>query len=302
MTESSQAPVKKGLISYLMKAISALPLGVSRALGRGLGNLLWWFNSREAKVTRRNLELCFPDMSQGERHSLAKQSLCETMMMLMETPAVWMRDMAWLHSKILEVEGLPLLQDSLAEGKGLIIIAPHLGNWEVVGLHAAQFGNMTSLYAPPKNAEVGAIIQASRQKSGASLVPTDRRGVLSLLKSLKAGGISGILPDQVPIDGAGELVEFYQRPAMTMGLLCNLLQKTGCRAVLSYAARVPGGFRLVYKAPHPDIFSDDMQQSMLGLNRTVEMAIADIPSQYQWEYKRYKRSLPNRQGPYKNLK
>ncbi|WP_299770743.1 lysophospholipid acyltransferase family protein [uncultured Pseudoteredinibacter sp.] len=284
-----------------MAAISRLPLGMSRGIGWAMGSLLWVINGREAKVTKRNLEICFPEMPEQERLKLAKRSLQETGVMLMETPAVWMRDMAWLRSKVIETEGCELVDEALAKGKGMVLIAPHLGNWEVVGLYAATLGPITSLFEPPKNAEVGAIIQESREKSGATLVPTDRRGVMKLLKAIKAGGISGILPDQVPGDGAGELVEFFGRPAYTMTLLCNLVSKTGCEALVSYAERVPGGFKLVFKKSCPDLYSEDCDKSLRALNRSVEDAITALPEQYQWEYKRYKCFEDGYQDPYTNM-
>lgn len=284
-----------------MAIVARLPLGFSRAIGRAIGSLLWLSNSREAKVTRRNLAMCFPDMPEAERLKLAKQSLQETGVMLMETPAVWMQDMAWLKAKVIETEGCDLVEEALAKGKGMVLIAPHLGNWEVVGLYAATLGPITSLFEPPKNAEVGAIIQESREKSGATLVPTDRRGVMKLLKAIKAGGISGILPDQVPNDGAGELVDFFGRPAYTMTLLCNLISKTGCEALVSYAERIPGGFKLVFKKPCPELYNEDCDESLRALNRSVEEAIKEIPSQYQWEYKRYKCFEEGYQDPYTQL-
>lgn len=284
-----------------MATLARLPLGFSRSLGRTVGRLLWLINGREAKVTKRNLEMCFPELSEEERLKLAKQSLLETGVMMLETPAVWMRDMQWLKQRVVEVEGSELVDEALAKGKGMVLIAPHLGNWEVVGLYAATLGTITSLYEPPKNAEVGAIIQTSREKSGAKLVPTDRRGVMKLLKAIKAGGISGILPDQVPGDGAGELVDFFGRPAYTMTLLCNLVQKTGCQALVSYAQRVPGGFKLVFKQPCDELYSEDSKLSLEGLNRSVEQAVREIPSQYQWEYKRFKCFEEGYQDPYRNL-
>lgn len=302
MTNTNKSPAsKRGAIYFLMAVVARMPLGLSRAVGRGLGSLLWYLNSREAKVTKRNLALCFPDMPEDQRRNLAKQSLQQTGVMLMETPAVWMRDMAWLKSKVVAVEGGELLDEALAKGKGMVLIAPHLGNWEVVGLYAATLGPITSLFEPPKNAEVGAIIQHSREKSGANLVPTDRRGVMKLLKAIKAGGISGILPDQVPNDGAGELVEFFGRPAYTMTLLCNLVNKTGCEALLSYAQRVPGGFKLVFEKPCPELYSEDTEVSLRAMNRTVEEAVKSLPAQYQWEYKRFKCFEEGYQDPYTNL-
>jgi len=281
--------VKKGPLSWFMKAVSLLPLGLSRVLGGMIGRLGWWFNSRAAKTTLRNLELCMPQLDQRQRRDLARRSMQQTGVMLLETPAVWMRDIDWVNRRILAVTGKDIVERAIAEKRGVIVIAPHIGNWEVAGLYIAGFGDITCLYQPPKNPEMNEIIKSSRESMGVKLAPTNRRGVMTLFKAIKQGGMTGILPDQVPDEGSGMMSEFFAQPCKTMTLVCTLIQKTGCAAVVAYAQRVPGGFSMVFKQPHADIFSDELETAVKGLDLSVQDCVEDIPEQYQWEYKRLRR-------------
>src|SRR5690606_9341413 len=119
--------------------------------------------------------------------------------------------------------------------------------------------------------------------------PADGSGVRALLKALKAERVVGVLPDQEPKQAGAEFAPFFGTPALTMTLTSNLLARTGARAVMVYALRRPqGGYRLCFRAPEEEIYSDDLATSLAGLNRSVEQCARDDLAQYQWEYKRFK--------------
>jgi len=129
----------------------------------------------------------------------------------------------------------------------------------------------------------------SREQDGSTLVPTTARGVAKLLSALKAGAITGILPDQCPgRDGGGELSEFFGHPAQTVTLIHGLVQRTGCAVLMAYAERVKGGFALSFVEVDEGIYSEDIGQSLLAMNASIEKCVLHIPDQYQWEYKRFK--------------
>ena len=143
------------------------------------------------------------------------------------------------HQLIGEVEGAEAVRAALASGSGVIVLAPHLGNWEVLGLHLATLGDMVALYQPPKITELAAFIKHSRERSGGRLVATDPRGIAALVKCVKRGGISGILPDQVPNSEVGALnVPFMGVECGTASLGINL-NKPHRRSGL-YGSRVSG--------------------------------------------------------------
>ncbi len=287
--ESAPIPFKERLVVGFLKASACLPLGASRVLGSMIGQIAYWMKGRMYQVTEENLSLCFPLMPDSQRQTFVRRSLIQTGQMMMETGAIWIRDYKWVETKILKIHNLELLKDSLADERGLVLLAPHLGNWEVLGLYASEMGDVTSLYEPPAMKSLEKVIRQSREKLGAKLVPTNRKGVVALMKAIKAGGFTGILPDQVPEASGGEFVPFYGVPALTMTLVNSLRVRSGCRVIAGYAERVSGGFEIHFIEADSAIDSDDEIEALTALNRTVETCVDAIPEQYQWEYKRFRK-------------
>jgi KDO2-lipid IV(A) lauroyltransferase len=281
--------LKSSFAVSFLKVSACLPLSVSRALGGFVGSCNYWLDTKMAKITHENLRLAFPDMPETERNQLAKRSLQETGKAMLETGAIWLKDYAWVRQRILGVEGLELLQEMVNSPRGAVLLAPHIGNWEVLGLYLTEVAEVTSLYQPPDIEALEPIIRGGREKVGAKLVPTNRKGVMALLKVLKAGGFTAILPDQVPERSGGNYAPFFGVNALTMTLVHNLVQRTDSQVLAGYAKRVQGGFKIVFKQVEAGIGGDDETASLTALNRAVESCVKDIPEQYQWEYKRYKR-------------
>lgn len=272
-----------------------LPLGVARAIGAAAGACWWRLDTREARVARVNIDAAFPQLSSQKRSELARQSMRQWGISLFEVPVVWGGSREWLAEKIVsETDDAAWQQirkgEDDAEATGMIVLAPHLGNWEVVGLHCSVKANgITSMYAPSGQGAVDDLIKNARQRFGGTLVPTDKKGVMALIKALRAGEVVGVLPDQVPPEAGGCFSPFFGIPALTMTLIHNLLKRSGAKAVFVYAKRVPGGFDMVYQAPPEEIYSEDQQTSVDALNRGVEACVKGAIEQYQWEYKRYKK-------------
>jgi len=288
-TNNQTIPVKERLAVGFIKAAAYLPLSLSRALGTVLGMVMARSNSRFANVTRKNIELCLPEFSPEERELLAKRSMIETCQLMLEVPAVWLRDYeSWLKPKIKAVRNQHLLEDALAKGQGVILVAPHMGNWEIFSGFMSEIAPMMVMFQPPTMTSVGDIMVAAREQQGGSLAPTNHRGVAKLLKFLRGGGLTAILPDQVPDAKGGEFAPFFGQQALTMTLVHNLQKRTACSLVACYAKRVSGGFEVVFNEVDKSSYSEDTDVALSGLNRTVEACVREVPEQYQWEYKRFK--------------
>lgn len=281
--------VKVALLKSMLRCCALLPLAWARALGRAAVTLYWPVGGRSRKVTERNIALAFPELDTAAQRELAKASLRETAALAAEMGHVWLRSWDYVRGLIVSVEGQQLITDAQAQGRGVIVLAPHLGNWEMIGLHTGTLGSLVSLYEPPKLAALGPLIETARQRAGATLVPTDSRGLVKLLRSVKGGKISGILPDQVPGDlASGENAPFMGVPCFTPTLANNMIRRTGALAVFGFAQRVPGGFALRYLPAEADIYDADNAVSLAALNRGVEQCLRYCESQYQWEYKRFR--------------
>lgn len=281
--------MKDTLGVWLARLLGSLNLSVNRGIGFMLASGVWLFNGRTRKVTQKNIQLCFPNLSAVQQQVLARASVNHTMLTLVEAFRCWCQPFSLLKGEVRQVHNQVHWDQCLADGKGLIVIGPHFGNWEVLGLHLAETVAITNLYEEPKHKAVGDLMKSGRQQQLSKLAPANRKGVAMLVKALERGECIGILPDQVPTGGAGVLSLFMGQPALTMTLVHKLLKKTGAKAVMAVAQRVDEGFEIHYLPVDPAIYSDDMQASVDALNRSVESCVALAPSQYQWEYKRFRR-------------
>ena len=277
-------------IYSLMTIISCFPRSVSGLLGGYIGYLNLRLKARSAKVTQSNIDLCFPELSSDQRRLLVAESLENTGKNFMETPAAWMGSFGRISGWIKHVENRETLDEAYAIGKGVVIILPHLGNWELFNVYYSQYpsGEMAALYQPPGKAYLQDIMAEIRGRFGNELVPTTRKGITRLYRCLGDGGVVTILPDQVP--ETGDFVDFFGKKALTDRLISRLLAKTGARVVCCFVKRLPKneGFTVCFREPDEDIYSNDRLISVGGVNKSVEACVREAPAQYQWEYKRFK--------------
>lgn len=268
---------------------SVLPLSWARAMGRWAGQLTYWLDGRTRRVAERNIRLVYPELDSHAQEALIRDSLIQTGMLAAEMGHVWRKPWSHTRNLIQAVEGADLIEKAQADGRGVIVLGPHLGNWEVLGLHLATLGDMVALYEPPRFAALGTLIRAARERSGGTLVPTTSRGIAALVRSVRRGGISGILPDQVPDDPrAGVNVPFMGHDAFTATLACNLIQRSGAVAVMGAAFRVPGGFKVCYRQVPDALYDEDPVVALTALNSAVAALISGWDAQYQWQYKRFR--------------
>ena len=124
---------------------------------------------------------------------------------------------------IREEHGVDLFDAAIQAGRGVIVAAPHYGNWELLNQWLAAHTPLAILYAPPESAIGDAFLRQVRaddaNASRVTQVRAEGPGVRQLFKLLKDGGVVGILPDQQPKQGDGEFAPFFGVPALTMTLL-----------------------------------------------------------------------------------
>lgn len=281
--------MRNTLVPLIFKGLSYLPLAGARALGVLIGTCMWLVRGRGYRVTRKNLLACLPELSPAETQTLTRESLIETVKTAAEVAIIWRNSWEWLTTKIVAIEGEDLLRAELAQGRGLVVLAPHLGNWEVVAPYLASIAPLTAMYQPAAIPKMDELILAGRSKCNANMAPTNRKGVLMLLKALQQGNIVGILPDQLPkYDAGAEFAPFFGHEVLTMTLVHALISRTQSRVISVFAKRVAGGFNIIIQPADEAIYSQDIVESTTGLNASVERCVRLAPAQYQWEYNRFR--------------
>jgi KDO2-lipid IV(A) lauroyltransferase len=195
-------------------------------------------------------------------------------------------------------DGVEHFETALDAGQGVILALPHLGCWEMIGQSLAERygptrGPLVALYRPARKAWLAPLVASSRNRPGLKTVPTSVSGVRSLIRVLRGGGYTAILPDQVPPLGQGVWAPFFGRPAYTMTLLSRLAQQSGARVLLCWCERLAVGEGYVMHfepldAPELQDAQATPEAAATAVNAGMERLIRKAPGQYLWSYARYK--------------
>ena len=300
------------LLYWIIAALGHLPWAWLNRAGDGIAALWRRLDAREARVARRNLELAYPQLAAGEREQLQRTILATTARQTLETLRFWTSPRARNLALIREQHGIDLFDAALASGRGLILAAPHHGNWELLNQWLAARTPLAILYRPPESAIGEALLQRVRADDAGRVtqVRADGSAVRQLLKLLKAGGVVGILPDQQPKAGDGEFAPFFGVPALTMTLLPRLAARTDAIVLFAWCERIgadPGSgaplFALRIEPAPAELSAPDPVTGVRALNAAVEAIARRDPAQYQWTYKRYTLRPPGsgERNPYRDL-
>lgn len=281
----------------LVRLLARLPLSLLHRLGAAVGWVFIHWPNRQRRNALINLRLCFPDMAAEDLIRLRDRNLVEFGKTYLEIGYLWLRPLAEVHALVREVRGAEHLVRP--PGKGLIVLSPHLGAWELAGLHLARQGPTAIFYKPQRYLDD--LILDARRRCGAELAPITARGIRVLLQALERGGYVGVLPDQEPKEDKGAVfAPLFGVPAFTMLLVQRLARRTGAAVVFMFAERLPDadGFRM-HCIPAPEgIDSADERVAATALNRGIERCADVCPEQYLWSYKRFRRRPPGLQGFY----
>lgn len=284
---------------FLATLVGLLPLSWQRWLGEALGVLFYRLDTREAKVARINVEytgLAIADKA----NALVKGVMHSTGRNLLETLRVWTRPRKTNLALIQNVHGLEHVLAAQAKGRGLIVAAPHYGNWELLIEYMASRGKFALVYRVPEKSWGDVFLRKARGGENVVLVPAETNAMRPLWKTLQAGGTVGITPDQQPKFGGGEFAAFFGKQAFTLSLIPKLAERSGAPVVFAFAEATKNGFDIFFEPADPDIHDKDLSLATRVMNAQVEAIATRDLRQYQWTYKRYTLRPPDsgEENPY----
>jgi KDO2-lipid IV(A) lauroyltransferase len=287
--QSAVTVLKLNALLFILRLLAALPLPLIHGMGRILGWLIYLAPGRHSARMRNNLYGSGLCQTPRACRRLLHQAIAEYGKGILELAPVWMRPYDRALKLVTETRGGEHLDAARAAGHGVILISPHIGCFEMIGLYSATRHPFTVMYKPPRQATLQTLMLAGRQRGQAKLVPTDFSGVRALLAALKRGEAVGILPDHVASRGDGVWAPFFGRQAYTPTLVASLQRKTGAAAFFAVGERLPWGrgYR-IHIFPMAAPLPQDKTAAATLINRGVEDMVRRFPAQYLWNYDRHK--------------
>lgn len=286
-------------MSRVFFALARWPLGVLHTIG----SLMGWLAYALSPTYRRRLAAHASAAGLSRRQRW--QAVGHAGKMVAEVPRLWGRPRDQALGSLVRWSNPQAIDDAVSTHRGVLILTPHLGCFEVVAqAYAERHGTdkpITALYRPAKQAWLAKLMVHARNRPGMLASPATLSGVRQMLRALKKGETVGLLPDQVPPEGMGAWAPFFGRPAYTMTMAAKLVAQTGCTVVLLRGERLGWAQRRRLNADYvvhaqrvsPEVEAllaagRDPAQSCAAINRLMEDMIMQCPEQYLWGYNRYK--------------
>ena len=272
-----------------------LPMHWIGAIGAALGSVLYRFG--RGRVTRVNLALCFPGMSEKERHDLGLRHF-----RMLGRNAVELSIMVWGSPeellRLIRVEGLEHLK--AAEGRPIIALAPHFIGLNMGGIRVAyEYPGTASIYSRQKNAVLDRIFLKARTRFGDPHLVSRQEGLRSVIRVVKSGKPFYFLPDMDFGLRDAIFSPFFGVPAATITTLPRLAKITGA-AVIPVITRQEGeGYVVRFYPEWKDYPTGDVEADVRRMNAFIEDRVREMPEQYFWAHKRFKTRPPGEPNPYR---
>lgn len=283
-------------LALVSAGVRRLPRRGALAFGRALGRLWGDIDRKHLRIAASHLRHAFPDWSEAQVLRTASDCYAHF--------GAGLVDILWLQGRpraeilgLMDVEGREHVEAAMAAGRGVIMAACHIGNWEVHGLaHGWLFGPIGVVARPIENPAFDARLVAFRSAGGNTVIYKER-ALLQVMKLLRAGRGIALLLDQNVEASDGVFVSFFGRPAATTTVAAALAQKTGCAIVPSHTRLTPEGrYRLSYEPALHWTEDTDRAREIFRITQQlslrVERWVRASPEQWLWMHRRWKTQPP----------
>lgn len=288
--------VEYWLAKTVLSGLGSLPHAAARGIGRVLATLAYLFWIRLRRVGMFNLRLAFPDWTENQQRKVLRGLFLGFGRMLADF-AHYPRVRRDNIERLIIYDGFEAYAQARSEGKGVIFLTAHFGNWELSSFAHGVYGHPLSFIVRElDNPLVDQLINRYRCMSGGRAIDK-RDAAREVLKALRRGEAVGILSDQNMLLGDGLFVNFFGVPACTTTAPARFARKTGAAIVLGLTVwdEKLKKYRLRFERV-PWIRREDPEEEILvntqNFARLLEEQIRRYPEQWLWVHRRWKTRPP----------
>lgn len=272
----------------LLWLVVQLPYPVIYRLGCALGHLGQKVMKRRVHIAQRNLELCFPQMSDDERQQMVAKNFESVGMGVMETGMAWF----WSDKRIqrwVEVTGMDNTRMHFQQGKGILLIGIHFLTLElgarVFGMNIPGIG----VYRPNDNPVLDWLQTWGRLRSNKTMI--DRKDLKGMVRALKNGDVVWYAPDHDYGPRASAFVPLFavEQAATTTGTWMLARMSKACLVPFVPRRKPDGkGYELIMLEGETSPPLDSAEETAAWMNKVIERCILMAPEQYMWMHRRFK--------------
>jgi len=279
------------ILTRIFKLVAAvLPYGFSVAVGGAIGFLVYYALPRDRNRAIEHLSKAFPEHDPQWVKVTARRTFIHLGKCLMEEMAINPRRL----QRVISFPGRERLKAAVGQGKGVVYVTGHIGNWEFMGAAVAAEYSLSVVAAPIEPEPVNDMIVGLRAAMGVRTILRGRPGAAKeLIRVFRENRVLGILIDQ-DTDVEGAFVDFMGTPAWTPTAAAQMAIKFGAPVLFGYIQRQDNGHHVItvegplelHRTGNDD---EDIRTNTAMFTKRIEDAIRRNPEQWVWMHRRWRR-------------
>lgn len=275
---------------FLMWLTIFIPARLQIFLGTLINVISGPFLSKKRKIAARNLELCFPNLSEQEREALLDDNMKRTSTMVLETASSWWASNKQL-SKRVTYEGLEHLEQAKASGKGIILLTGHFTSMEMGGRLIMMKTPAYVMFRKLNNLLFNQVMMKARIFHSEGIVLRD--DPRAMIRALRKQKVVWYAPDQDFGRKASIFAKFFNVTAATIPATAKMAQM-GKAVVVPFVPRRDknGHYTITIHEPLANYPTGDELTDAQIINDWLEQEVRKTPEQYLWVHRRFK-TQPN---------
>jgi KDO2-lipid IV(A) lauroyltransferase len=284
----------------VLRIICWLPHRMALSIGRVFGMLAYQVSDSRRAIVRRNIELCFPEMTAEEHAALTRDHFKALGMSVIEMGlGRWAADEHL--ASITTISGLEHLKPAIEAGTGVILLAAHFTTIEISGrVLARHIPPFDGVYRKNRSDFITELQRTGRERTVANTI--EKRDIKKMVRRLRKGGFVWYAPDQSYNRKGAEIIDFFGVPGMHTTATSTLARLGNAIAVPFFPRRLPDGRYEMTLLPAFDNFpSDDPIADTRRYNEVLENHIRTCPEQYFWIHRKFKDLPDDYPNYYSNL-
>ncbi|MCE2706444.1 MAG: lysophospholipid acyltransferase family protein [Proteobacteria bacterium] len=290
--------MKRLLIEFgflIIRLVSYLPMPITQFLGNIFGTLGYYIVKKRRNVGIKNLSLCFPDMTEQEKHKIIKQHFKYLLTSALEYGFLFFASREKIR-KIVTIKNIEYV-NKYYQKRPIILLCPHFIGLDLGASRLSQDFSGCSMYSEQKDYYLTQRLKNARVRfmkdRGGEVFPRNK-GLRPVIKKLRAEKeMFYYLPDQDLGERDSIYVPFFAHPACaTVNVLPKLVSLTDAVVIPLAVYRVNSHYEVEFSEAWDNYPSGDLEADVIRMNKFIEVAIQKNVAQYFWLHKRFK-SQPN---------
>ena len=275
-----------------------LPRRWALGVGGVLGVLFLKLNAKRRRITRINIEMCFPELNETQRESLVREHFRCYGQSVVDFGLIW-----WASEKKLDqltdIKGLEEFRNLVEADRNIILLTPHAIGMDFGGVAVSRLHPTVSMMKPLKNELLNYFVLRGRERYPSTRIVMRDDGLRPMIRGIRNHQACYYIPDEDFGAESSVFVPFFGIPTATLPTLGRMTQITNAAVVPCFTCLTDNGrYEVTLKPALENYPSGDIEQDAQRMNMELEQGLRAMPAQYMWTLRWFKTTVDGSESPY----